>query len=95
MQINRIQELHQLFKGMANSNRLVILEKLMEKKMNVTELAATLGMGQSHASHDLAILKKCGLVSMEKSGKHRIMIADKETVGALFEVALKHIKKVE
>ncbi len=92
MQCNRIQELYQLFKGMANKKRLVMLENLMEKEMNVSELAILLDVSQSNASHNLSILKKCGLVSMRKSGKHRIVTVNKETVDMFFRVASNHFE---
>jgi len=56
------------FSALANPTRLAIIEKLMDKEMCVSELAAALGQQQSMMSHNLKPLEKCCLVFSEKAG---------------------------
>jgi len=95
MQNNRIHELLQIFKAMANKNRLLILDNLLNNEMNVSELASMLDVQQSNASHDLAILRESGLISMRKNGKHRIAMVNKKTIEAFFQTANTHLNTEE
>lgn len=52
----------ELLAAMANPRRLMILCNLVEQEMNVTQLAARIGLGQSPLSQHLARLRTQGLV---------------------------------
>lgn len=54
------------FKGLGDSTRLRIIEALLEKERNVSELIKILGVPQSNVSNHLACLKWCGYVTSRK-----------------------------
>lgn len=57
------------FRGLGDPTRLKILELLLEKERNVSELMALLGISQSRVSNHLACLKWCGYVISRQEGK--------------------------
>jgi len=81
------------FLNLANPTRLAALESLMDGPMNVTDLAESLGQGQSMVSHNLRPLVECRFVQVERRGKERIYSVNRETMGALFRVVENHARK--
>ncbi len=57
-----------LAKGIADENRLRILLCLVGKKKSVTSIVEEVGLSQPLVSHHLKELKRCLLVSIERSG---------------------------
>jgi DNA-binding transcriptional ArsR family regulator len=57
------------FHGLANPTRLRIVQSLLEKDKNVSELVEELQIKQSQVSNQLACLKWCGYVSTRQEGK--------------------------
>jgi DNA-binding transcriptional ArsR family regulator len=87
----RINAMHQLFRSLANKNRLVMLENLMETDLTVSEIAELLDMSHSNTSHNLSALRKSGLVSMKKQGKYKTVSVNRKIVDALFKVVKDHL----
>jgi len=56
------------FKGLGDPTRLRIVEALLEKERNVSELIKLLGVPQSNISNHLACLKWCGYITSRKEG---------------------------
>jgi len=56
------------FKGLGDPTRLRIVEALLDKERNVTELIKIIGVPQSNISNHLACLKWCGYISSRKEG---------------------------
>ena len=81
---------YRFFSTLANPTRLAALESLMEKPMNVTQLADTLGQEQSMISHNLRPLVTCRFVQVEKKGRERLYSINHETVDPLFKVIENH-----
>lgn len=54
------------FKGLGDSTRLRIVEILLEKERNVSELLKLIGAPQSNISNHLACLKWCGYITSRK-----------------------------
>jgi DNA-binding transcriptional ArsR family regulator len=84
---------YRFFSNLANPTRLAALESLMDGPMNVTDLAESLGQGQSMVSHNLHPLVECRFVQVERRGKERIYSVNQETMGALFGVVENHARK--
>ncbi len=61
--------LPKFFKAFCDPSRIKIIQLLLEKERNVTDLIANLGVSQSGVSNHLACLKWCGFVTSRKEGK--------------------------
>jgi len=61
-----------LFRGLAESSRLAILETLRTGERSVSELVEATGLTQPNVSNHLACLLGCGLVHREQRGRHVI-----------------------
>jgi DNA-binding transcriptional ArsR family regulator len=61
--------LPKFFKALCDPTRIKIIQLLIEKDRNVTDLIANLGISQSGVSNHLACLKWCGFVTSRKDGK--------------------------
>jgi DNA-binding transcriptional ArsR family regulator len=81
---------YRFFSTLANPTRLAALESLMDKPMNVTQLADTLGQEQSMISHNLRPLVQCRFVQVEKRGRERLYSINHKTVDPLFKVIENH-----
>ncbi len=60
--------LMKFFKGLGDSTRLRIVQALLERECNVSELIQLIGIPQSNISNHLACLKWCGYISSRKEG---------------------------
>ncbi len=60
--------LMKFFKGLGESTRLRIVEALLGKERNVSELLDLIGVPQSNISNHLACLKWCGYITSRKEG---------------------------
>lgn len=60
--------LMKFFKGLGDPTRIRIVEALLQKERNVSELLKLLGMPQSNISNHLACLKWCGYITSRKEG---------------------------
>ncbi len=59
-----------LFRGLADSTRLAILECLRDGEKTVTEIVRETGQSQSNVSNHLSCLLECGLVKNQRKGKN-------------------------
>lgn len=85
---------HQQFlKTLSNPGRMELMLLLLKEPMTVTELTEKSGMEQSTVSHHLKRLKLCTFVTMQPNGKERVYSVNEETVGPLFRLMDKHVKK--
>ena len=60
--------LMKFFRGLADATRLRIVEALLEKERNVSELIKLMGIPQANISNHLACLKWCGYITSRKEG---------------------------
>ncbi|HLD42826.1 MAG TPA: winged helix-turn-helix domain-containing protein [Candidatus Nanoarchaeia archaeon] len=80
------------FGTLANQYRLDIIEALMEKPMNVTQISRKTNFGQPTVSHNLQRLQRCGYVFVKARGKERIYELNKGTIKPLLILMSKHMK---
>ena len=80
-----------LFKLIGDPTRCHILFALDQDEMCVCDLANVLNMTKSSISHQLAVLRKSGVVKCRRSGKEVYYTLDDNHVEKLFEVGLEHI----
>jgi ArsR family transcriptional regulator len=64
------EEIHQFLKSLASEKRQEIMLLFMDRsEVTVNQVSELVGIGQSTASEQLAILKKAGLLFSRKEGK--------------------------
>ena len=74
-----------------NKTRLSIVQSLMHKPKNVTQLTSELKIHQTSVSHALKRLLDCGFVFVERSGKERIYSVNKKTIETLIKLMENHV----
>ena len=80
-----------LFKLIGDTTRCHILFALDKKEMCVCDIANVLHMTKYAVSHQLATLRRSGVVKCRKSGKEVYYTLDDEHIVKLFEIGLEHI----
>ncbi len=80
-----------LFKLIGDTTRCRILFALDQKEMCVCDLSNVLNMTKSSVSHQLATLRRSGVVKCRKSGKEVYYTLDDDHIVKLFEIGLEHI----
>jgi len=88
---NTFNHLADLYKLIGDTTRLRILFALDQREMCVCDLANVLNMTKSSISHQLAVLRRSGVVKARKSGKEVYYTLDDDHIVKLFEIGLEHI----
>lgn len=89
-QVN-VQELADLFKVLGDPTRIRIVQQLLNKEMCVTDIAESMGMGQSAISHQLRVLRQARLVTFRKEGKTVMYSLNDEHVVMLLSQGIEHV----
>ena len=85
-------EAYKIFFGtMVSESRLKIINFLRNGKKNVSEIISELKMDQTHVSHDLQRLRRCGFVLSEKSGKYVYYSLNKDSITPIMNLIDKHM----
>ena len=92
---NMFLNLADTFKLIGDNTRCKILYALNENEMCVGDIAYILDMTKSSISHQLAVLRRSGIVRCRKIGKEVLYKLDDEHITMLFKVAVEHIKHRE
>lgn len=79
-----------LFRVVADTTRLKLLDRLSEGEWCVTELAAATGSGLSTVSQQLRLLRAERIVTRRRAGKHIYYSLTDDHVRQLIEGALDH-----
>ena len=90
-----LNELSDFFKILGDTTRIKILYALDQNELCVCDIANVLGMSKSSISHQLATLKKNGIVKCKKIGKEVFYMLDDEHVQQVFEVGKEHIEHIK
>jgi SAM-dependent methyltransferase len=72
------------YKALADETRLRLLNLLLRHELNVNEIVAAMGMGQSRISRHLRILTDCGLLKTRRDGLWAFYSASREGRGGRF-----------
>ena len=81
----RSQEASELLKLMSNRTRLLVLCKLFERELSVSELQSDLGISQSALSQHLSLLREASLVSTRRQGVEIYYTISDERVAILLD----------
>ena len=85
----------EFFKIIGDPTRTKILFALDQNEMCVCDIANVLGMKKSSISHQLATLRKSGIVKCRREGKEIYYTLDDEHVKQVFEIGIEHIEHKE
>lgn len=85
---NRLADLYKLI---GDTTRCRILFALDQDEMCVCDLANVLNMTKSSVSHQLAVLRRSGIVKCRRNGKEVYYTLDDDHIVKLFEIGLEHI----
>lgn len=91
MDSETIQKMAEIFKVMADYNRIRILHALSKKELCVCDLSELLKMTPSAVSHQLRILRHQDLVRYHKEGRSVFYRLADNHVMTLFQEALNHV----
>ncbi len=80
------------FSTLSNPTRLAIVELLLKKPRNVTEISKALGQDQTMISHNLRMLSRCQFVFSEKKWRERVYSLNKESIEPLIDLMKNHAK---
>ncbi|WP_298704924.1 helix-turn-helix transcriptional regulator [uncultured Veillonella sp.] len=86
-----VQQLAELFKVLGDPTRIRIVRLLLNKEMCVSDIADTMGMGQSAISHQLRVLRQARLVTFRKEGKTAWYSLNDEHVVVLLKQGIEHV----
>lgn len=94
-----LAEFATIAKSLGNAHRLEILEHLAQAEKGVDALATTLGLSSANASQHLQNLKRAGLVSSRRDGKHIIyQLVDDDVIvllQMLFRIGERNLAEVD
>ena len=85
----------EFFKIIGDPTRTKILFALDQNEMCVCDIANVLGMTKSSISHQLATLRKSGIVKCRREGKEIYYTLDDEHIKQVFEIGIEHIEHKE
>ncbi|MCF6525519.1 metalloregulator ArsR/SmtB family transcription factor [Streptomyces sp. JJ36] len=81
--------------ALATPSRLLILSRLREGPLPVTELAEAVGMEQSAVSHQLRLLRALSLVAGDRQGRRTVYRLHDNHVAQLLDEAVYHIEHLQ
>lgn len=92
-EVDKMNDLAQLYKALGDPTRLRILFALEAEEMCVCDISALLEMTQSAISHQLRFLKQARLVKSRKDGKMVFYSPSDRHVTEIFEAGLCHVNE--
>lgn len=81
------------FTTLANENRLLILNTIRKKPLNLTQISQTTKLEQTLLSHHLKTLEHHGMVFVEKRGKFKYYTLNQQTIQPLLWLIDAHMKQ--
>jgi DNA-binding transcriptional ArsR family regulator len=79
------------FQVLADPTRVRLIKVLAEGEWCVSEITQALGMDQPAVSHQLRYLRKLGLVSREKIGRHVYYTLSDPYLRGILETGMEHL----
>lgn len=83
-----------LFKVLADQNRMRLIAALLGTELCVCDLAELLGMSQSAVSHQLRVLRQSRLVRYRRDGKNAFYSLNDEHIRLIIQMALEHVQEM-
>ena len=82
----------ELFRAFSDTSRVRILSALIGAELNITALAAAVGISESAISHHMRGLRQMQLVQSRRDGKEVYYRIEDEHIIALFQQGVEHIR---
>lgn len=92
---DKILKISSLYKAMADSTRIKIINILKDNEVCVCDIAVVLNMTKSAVSHQLKYLREMGIIKNRKEGKVTFYTLADEHIRQIFSVTAKHICECE
>ena len=89
---NTFTHLADLFSALSDPTRLRIISALLERELNVGDIASQLAMTESAVSHQLRGLRQLRLVHSRKVGRQVYYALDDDHVARLYRLGLDHVE---
>ena len=86
-----LEDIAELFKGLADATRVHILSLLAEEELCVTDIADKVNLSQSAISHQLRILKQMQLIKFRREGKNILYSLADDHVKTILQMGLEHV----
>ena len=86
-------ELCDLFRIFGDSTRIKILFVLMDREMNVGDIATELNLNQSAVSHQLRVLKDAKIVKFRRDGKSMYYSLYDDHVRNILALGMEHVEE--
>lgn len=83
----------ELFRAFSDTSRVRILSAIIDREMNVTQLAELVGVTESAISHHMRGLRQMRLVKNRREGKEVYYFVDDPHIIALFQQGVRHVKE--
>ena len=82
----------ELFRAFSDTSRVRILSALVSVEMNISALAAAVGISESAVSHHMRGLRQMRIVQSRRDGKEVYYWVEDEHIIALFQQGVRHIR---
>jgi DNA-binding transcriptional ArsR family regulator len=82
----------ELFRAFSDTSRVRILSALVSGEMNISALAAAVGISESAVSHHMRGLRQMRIVQSRRDGKEVYYWVEDEHIIALFQQGVRHIR---
>ena len=83
----------ELFRAFSDTSRVRILSILVDREMNVSQLAEMIGVSESAVSHHMRGLRQMRLVKSRRDGKEVFYFLDDPHIIELFQQGVRHIQE--
>ena len=82
-----------LFRAFSDSSRVRIFSLIVDQEMNVSQLAALVGVTESAVSHHMRGLRQMRLVKARRDGKEVFYSVDDPHIITLFKQGVRHVQE--
>lgn len=83
----------ELFRAFSDTSRVRILSVIVVQEMNISALAAMVGVTESAVSHHMRGLRQMRLVKPRREGKEVFYYVDDPHIIALFQQGVRHVQE--
>mgnify|MGYP001019750713 CR=1 FL=1 len=83
----------ELFRAFSDTSRVRILSAIIGQEMNVSQLAALVGVTESAVSHHMRGLRQMRLVKSRREAKEVYYTVDDPHIIELFQQGIRHVKE--